>query len=536
MDKNRILQRIKRLFIRQSVSEAAILITILAAVSKVIGFLREMMIAAFFGARKFTDSFVVANAVPGVLAGLVSGALSSVFIPLYAEWREKKGKEEAERFAGILLSNISVLLFLMTILSYFIAPYIIDILAPGFNEETKNLTLNFTYIMLPGIIFWGTYGIIAGIYNSQKSFVIPNIAGVLGNAVFILCIFLFHNKIGAYILPWGYLANVIFQYFLLLPGLRRIHFKLRGEVNFRYEGMKKALYLIGPILLGQSMGILNMAVDRIFGSFLPEGSISALNYASRIYHLPINLFVNAVATAIYTEFAFNAQSNNMDSLKSSMEKSLRAVLFFVIPSTFGFIFLANPIVRLAFQRGAFDALATQRTAECLIFYSIGLTFMSINPIMVRAFYALHDTKTPTINSMIALLSNIVLNFLFIRPLAHKGLALATSIASIISTILLYRSLKKKIPEPFSKDMMKNILRFVFGGILIGVLALISFNLLSVYLSKGQITFAISLLFSVGIAALFYLYLGNRWKIEEAKRIFNIIKKNLEVITHFLSLK
>lgn len=533
MNKQSLLQKVKRIFIKQSITEAAILITLLAATSRVIGFFREMMIAAFFGAKKFTDSFVVAQAIPGVLSGLVAGALSSVFVPLYAEWKEKRGKEEAERFASILLSDIFIILLVVTSFAYFLAPLIVDILAPGFPEETRRLTLEFSYIMLPSIIFWGTYGLIAGLYNSQKSFVIPNIAGLLGSLIFILSIFILHNTFGSYILPWGYLANVIVQYLLLIPALKRIGIKLRWEVNFKYDGLRKALILIGPIFLGQSVGILNMAIDRIFGSYLPEGSISALNYASRLYQLPINLFVNALATAIYTDLAFNAQNENLDEFKRSLNKSISAGLFLLIPASLGLIFLAKPIVQLAFERGAFDALATKRTSEALIFYSFGLVFMSINMIIVRGFYALHDTKTPTFNSIIALFSNIVLNAIFIKPLAHMGLALATSLASLISSILLINSLKRKVSGVFSKELRTNILKFTIGSVIIGLFAVFSFNFISKYLYHGQLGLAISLLLSVGLAILIYIFIGIKLGLEEAKKIFQIVRNNLNLIISLL---
>jgi putative peptidoglycan lipid II flippase len=531
-----IKKRLKNLILRQNVTQAAILITLLATISRVIGFIREMLIAAFFGAKKFTDSFIVAQAIPGVLAGLISGALSAVFVPLYAEWKEKRGKEEAERFTSILFTDLLIILIGATILSYFLAPLIVDILAPGFNQETRNLTLSFTYIMLPSIIFWGTYGLITGLYNSQKSFFIPNLAGVLGSFIFIISIFFFHKIFGAYILPWGYLANVFVQYILLLPALKRIGVSLKWEFNLKYEGLKKALILIGPIFLGQSVGILNMAIDRIFGSYLPEGSISALNYASRIYQLPMNLFVNALATAIYTDLAFNAQNNDLESFKLSIEKSIRALLFFIIPATFGLIFLSTPIVQLAFQRGAFDALATKRTSESLTFYSIGLVFMSINLIMVRGFYALHDTRTPTMNSILALLSNIVLNTIFIKPLAHKGLALATSLASLISFILLYRSFKLKIGEFLSFETKKNILRFTLSGFIISGLAYFIYHFLIAILPPKQLCLAISLLFSVSVVVFIYLYLGKRWKIDEARRIWGLIDRGLKVVTGLLGIR
>jgi len=536
MNMVKLKERAKRLIIKQSITEAAIIITVIGALSRVIGFLREMMIAAFFGAKKFTDSYVVASAIPGILAGLVSGALASVFIPIYAELNEKKGRDEAEKFARIIFYDLLLILIIITAISYLISPAIISILAPGFNEETKSLTINFTYIMLPAIIFWGTYGIITGFYNSRKSFVIPNIAGITGSIFYIVLIFLFHNKIGAYILSWGYLVNVIVQYFLLIPFLKKIGFNLKIEIGFKNEGFKKALHLIIPIFIGQSIGILNMAVDRIFGSYLPEGSISALNYASRIYQLPLNLFVNALATAIYTDLSFNAQSEDLSQFKNSLEKGLRAVLFFTIPSTLGFIFLAKPIVQLAFERGAFDFIATKRTSESLIFYSIGLVFMAVNTILVRGFFALHDTKTPVKNSIIALLCNIILNIIFIKPLAHMGLALATSLASIISTILLYRSIKGKIEKPFSVSMKKDIGKFILGGFTISLIAFFTFNFLRNFISQGQIALAISLIISVGLAFLIYLYLGFRWKVEEAKRIFNVVRRSVEIFYGFTNIK
>lgn len=536
MDKSTILQRLKRIILKQSITEATILITLLATFSRILGFLREMMIAAFFGARKFTDSFVVAQAVPSILAGLVSGAISSVFIPLYAEWREKYGKNESERFASIILSDIFIILLIVTFLSYLLSPIIIGILAPGFNEETRTLSIYLSYIMLPSIIFWGTYGLISGIFNSQRSFFLPNLSGVLGNIIFIIFIFFLHKSLEVYVLAWGSLANVVFQYIILLPYLPKIGFHLKWELNFKYEGLKKVLYLIGPIFIAQSIGLINMAVDRIFGSYLPEGSISALNYASRLYQLPFTLFVNALATATYTEFAFNAQSEDLSNLKISMEKTLRGVLFLVIPATFGFIFLSKPIVQLAFERGLFDALATKRTSESLIFYSLGLVSMSINTILVRVFFSLHDTKTPTKISIIALISNIILNFLFIKPLAHMGLALATSFASSIASILLYKELKRKIYEPFTKDLFEKIKLFTLGGLIIGIIAFSSYNFLYSLLPKNQWGLGISLLSSVGFSILIYLYLCSKWKLEEAGRIFSIIKRNLELLSQFIGLK
>ncbi|PMQ01462.1 MAG: murein biosynthesis integral membrane protein MurJ [Dictyoglomus sp. NZ13-RE01] len=536
MKKESVINHLKRLFIRQSVTEATIIITLLGLFSRFLGFLREMMIAAFFGAKKFTDAYVVSNALPNILAGLVAGALSSVFIPLYAEWKEKYGKEESEKFVSILLSTIFIILLLVTIISYILSPIIIYILAPGFNLETKNLAINLSYIMLPGIIFWGTYGILTGLYNAHRSFIIPNLAGVLGNLIFILSIFVLHKYLGVYILAWGTLANVIFQYILLLPYLSKIGFSLRWEIDPKYPGMKKALILITPIFLGQSIGLINMAVDRIFGSFLPEGGISALNYASRLYQLPFNLFINALATAMYTEFAFSAQNENLDLLKTSMEKSIRAVLFLIIPATFGFIFLGKPIVELAFQRGLFDAYATKRTSESLIFYSLGLPFMSINTIIVRVFFSLHDTKTPVVNSVIALISNIILNTLFIKPLAHMGLALATSCASIISTLLLINSIKQKISDPFGKDLKEKIKLFTIWGIFISILALFIYKGLYLILPKNQIGLAISLLSAVGFSALIYFILGLKYQIEESKKIFSIIKKNLNYLSQLIGFK
>jgi putative peptidoglycan lipid II flippase len=279
-----------------------------------------------------------------------------------------------------------------------------------------------------------------------------------------------------------------------------------------------------------------MTVDRIFGSYLPEGSISALNYASRVYQLPLNLFVNALAIATYTDFAFSAQNEDLSNLKTSIERTLGAVLFFVIPSSLGLMFLAKPIVQLAFERGLFDSLATKRTSESLIFYSLGLTFMSMNTILVRVFFSLHDTKTPTINSIIALISNILLNIIFIKPLAHMGLALATSCASFISTILLYRSLKKKIYEPFSRNLFEKVKLFIIGGAIIGFIAFLSYNFLWSILPKNQIILAISLLSSVGVSVLIYLYLGSKWKLEEARRIFSIFRRNLELLYQFMGLK
>ncbi|MBW1642107.1 MAG: murein biosynthesis integral membrane protein MurJ [Deltaproteobacteria bacterium] len=451
--------------------------------SRIFGYIRDMVFAWFFGAGLVSDAFIAAFQIPNLLRRLFGeGSLSIAFIPVFTEYLTKYGKKEAFRLASSALRLLSVILVFIAILGIAISPFIIKLIAPGFylSPEKYELTVTLTRIMFPYIIFICLVALSMGILNALGHFAAPALAPVLLNITMIGSLFIVsffsnsqeHKVLG---LAIGVLAGGILQLSFQVPFLLKKGFYFWEKTKIFHPGLKKIGTLMLPAIFGAAVYQVNIIVGRMLASMLAEGSVSYLYYADRLVQFPLGIFAIATATAALPTLAKQSSLLDIDGLRNTFTHALNLVFFIAIPSMTGLIVLREPIVALLFKRGAFDALATQKTATALMYYGFGLWAFSGVRIVVSAFYAMQDTKAPVRIAVISILANILLGLLLMMRLDHGGLALATSIASMLNLGLLLKALRKKIGflgwRNITMPTCKTVLCSVIMGIIVWIVSI-----------------------------------------------------------------
>ena len=494
--------------------------------SKVLGFGRELVLGALYGASTYSDIFIAASNIPKVLFTLVATALATTFIPLYYENLREGGEDKALRFSNNILNITVILGVILSTISFVFAEEIVRVFAMGFEGETFRQAVLFTRIIIFGAIFTGLSDIMKSYLQSKDSFVIPGLIGIPYNVILIVAMIL-SVKINIYILPVGTLLAMASQFFFQVPFAYKKGYKYRVFVDFKDEYVKKMLILVAPIVIGVAVDQLNIMVDKTLASTLVEGSISALNYADRLKGFVTGLFIASISAVVYPQFSRLSAREDKTEFFDFIRKSINSVIIIIMPMTLGAMVLAKPIVRVLFQRGAFDDRATVMTAIALTCYAIGFIGVGLRDIMTKIFYSLQDTKTPMINASIAVVMNICMNLIFIQFFDHGGLALATSLSSIICILLLFRSLKKKIGNFGQKKIRIVLLKTTISAVFMAAGARVVYNMLKGILGAGFIMEVASLGGAIIVGALIYAALILILKVDEVSIITNMIKSKFK---------
>ena len=431
------------------VAKAAGVVGAATLLSRVFGFLRDAVIAWFFGAGMVSDAFFVAFRIPNLLRRLFAeGALTVTFIPVFTEHLSKNGKDAALEMAAAAVKFLAILLAGIAVCGILLAPLLVRILAPGFIDAPGQLALaiTLTRIMFPYIFFIGLVAISMGILNVFGYFAAPALAPVLLNLAIIGSVFLIspHLDQPAVGLAVGVLIGGIMQLALQLPFLIKCGIRLLPKTPWYHPALKKIGTLMLPAVPGAAVYQVNILVGTFLASLLPAGSISYLYYADRLNQFPLGIFAIAAATAALPSLSRQAAAKEIQALKRTFTQAVKMVLFIVVPAMVGLIVLRDPIVAVLFKRGAFDAETAALTASAVLYYAIGLWAVSSVKIVVTTFYALQDTRTPFKIGAISIAANMVLGILLMGPLGHRGLALATSLASMLNLALLCRVLQRRI--------------------------------------------------------------------------------------------
>jgi putative peptidoglycan lipid II flippase len=420
--------------------------------SRIFGFIRDVVIAWFFGAGFSSDAFFVAFRIPNLLRRLFAeGSLTIAFIPVFTEYLTLRGKEEAFHLASSAIRLLSAMLVIAAIFGILFAPLIVRLIAPGFNDDPEkySLTVTLTRLMFPYIFFIGMVALSMGILNALGHFAAPAFAPVLLNLAMIGAVFLISPHLSDGIHPVfglaiGVLIGGVLQLLLQVPFLIKKGIFFWKKASIYHSGLKKIGRLMLPAIFGAAVYQINILVGTLLASLLPEGSVSYLYYADRLVQFPLGIFGIAIATAVLPSISRQASAKDLEAVKDTFAYAIQLVFFITIPAMVGLIILREPIVALLFKRGAFDADATRLTAYALLCYSIGLWAFAAVRIVVSTFYALQDTKTPVRMAVISVIANIVLGIILMRYLSHGGLALSTSLASILNLGLLVWALRQRL--------------------------------------------------------------------------------------------
>ncbi len=435
------------------IARSAGLVSVAVMCSRVLGLVREQVMAAMFGAGMAYDAFVVAFRIPNLLRDLFAeGALSSAFVTVFADYDSTRGEQETWRLANNVLAGIGVILSVITLAGMFLAGPLVGLIAPDFSlvADKAELTRLLTVVMFPFLIFVSMAAVVMGILNSKGRFFIPSLASSffnLGSIVGGVGMALLLPKFGQPAIVGmaiGTLVGGFLQLACQVPALRRTGFRLRPVLDWSDPGLRRVFALMVPAIIGMGATQINIFVNTNYAASCAEGSVSWLNYAFRLVQFPIGMFGVAVSIATMPVIARCAALKDLQGVRETYVSALTMAFCLTIPATVGLFCLAEPLIRVIFEHGRFSAQDTVRTAEALSYYVIGLFAYSSVKITVPVFYALNDTRYPVLGSFLAVAANILIITLSINALQHKAIALSTSCAMIGNFLFLSAILYRRL--------------------------------------------------------------------------------------------
>ncbi len=511
---------------KRSMARATVIVAVLGVLSKIMGFMREQLIAWFFGATGFTDAYVVALAIPTVLTGLISNPVCTAFLPVFASYVAKNDNKGAAKVASSV-TTLSVGTFLLVgIAAIPFAPALVRLYAPGFSGPVFDSAVALTRLFFPGFALPLLAALFKGMLNTYKQFSIPGVAPFVQNLFIVVLVALLVPAFGIRGLAMativGYLAHVCVQW----PSIRRLEldYGFSFEVN---QGTNQVMNLALPLMAGGLARQLYILIDKNLASRLPSGSIAALNWADRVRSLPTDLFVAAVITVIYPSLSEMWARKDKKGMGDTLITGTRYALFVCVPSAIGLAVLATPIIRIVFERGAFTGAATVLTAKALSVYSSGIMALAISRLVSVGFYSSQNTWYPVLLALGTSCLNIVFDLVLVGPLGHIGLALANVLASWIGAIVGLKLYTAYISEINYKELVQAGLKIIVSASVMGVWA---FGLAKYTgFLNGTGSFKKDLIMAIiviGSSALLYLGGALILKCEEIVLVTNLVKHKL----------
>jgi putative peptidoglycan lipid II flippase len=418
----------------------------LTLISRILGFIRDVVIAYIFGAGATTDAFFVAFKIPNFLRRLFAeGAFSQAFIPVISEYKTKRDTASVKHLVDHVAGHLGGVLLIVTVIGVIIAPLLVLIFAPGFiqNKEKYDLTVAMLQITFPYLLFIALTAFAGAVLNTYGRFAVPALTPVLLNVCLIGAAILWAPRLEEPVMALAYAVFIagIVQLAFQLPFLHRLHLLPKPRFKRHDEGVRRIYHLMLPALFGVSVSQINLLIDTLMASFLVSGSISWLYYSDRLMEFPLAIFGLALATVILPDLSKSVAKGDLQNYSKTLDWALRWLFIIVIPSMLGLIVLAAPILITLFHNGEFSDNDVIMTSYSLIAYSVGLVGFVLIKVLASGFFSRQDTRTPVKIAVIAMITNMVLNLILIWPFQHAGLALATSLAALLNAGLLYRGLR-----------------------------------------------------------------------------------------------
>ena len=511
-----------------SLVKAAGLIGIGTFASRILGFIRDMVLASLFGATAAADAFYVAFRVPSLLRELFAeGSMSAAFIPVFTEYHQQKTKQDAWALASAVFTTLLTIVTLIALLGIVAAPWLVWLLAPGFHADAHKLALATTLarVMFPYLLFISLAALAMGILNSLRAFAAPAFSPLFLNVFIIGCALFLSPQLPEPIIgvAIGVVAGGAAQFAMQLPGLSRRGFLFGWRWEPRHTGVRRIGRLMVPSLLGLSVTQINLTVSTILASFFAGGP-TYLFYGMRLIQFPLGIFGVALATAILPTLSAQAARGALEELRTTLGFGLRMIFFIIVPAMLGLILLRQPIVHLFFEHGTFTAHDTQQTALAVFCYAVGLWAFGGVRIIVAAFYSLQDTKTPAISAAVAVGSNILFSLVLMSELGAAGLALATALAAMVNGGILVAVLNRRLGGIEWSSIGRSSLRVLLASIPL-VAACLWVAEAKVWTHQGDwMAKAIMLTVAIGLSVSSYVGLHALLRSEELELVWGMVRR------------
>lgn len=545
-----------------SVARSAGIVSIAVMFSRVLGLVREMVFARYFGAGFIYDAYQVAFRIPNVLRDLFAeGALSAAFVKVFTEYQITKGEKEAWHLASLVLNALAVVLSVICIVGILFSRQFIDLMTittPGFSPEKAALAATLTQIMFPFILLVAMAAVAMGVLNTKGVFGIPASASTVFNVVSVLFglglaywlsnggweISGDRNAVPSNAAHWGIIGMAIgttiggaAQFLMQLPSLYRVGFRFHWGLSFTDPGVRHVMRLMTPAILGTSAVQINVLVNTIF-VFGIKGGVSWLSYAFRLMQFPIGLFGVAIGTASIPVLSRMASDGKLKDFRDTLSSSINLVFLMTLPSACGLIVLGEPIIRLIYVRGAFTEADVPMTSLALAGYSIGLTGYAAIKVLSPAFYALDDAKTPMIIALASIVVNAAASFLFRNWLSnfgvtpatpsgygHVGVALATSTVALVNFFALGMFMRRRIKRLNGRDVFSSFVRIAAASAIMSAACYFSYDLLEGFFPTR--TFVVKLIEAfvpIAIGGVTFLIAAKLFGIQELEKLLDIFAK------------
>ncbi len=502
-------------------------ISIPTLLSRILGYIRDMIQAFFLGTGTSADAFTIAYIIPNLLRRLTAeGAMTSAFIPIFSKLKKEETKEKLWRFANIFFFDLTLVMAVVVVLGVIFSPFLVKVIAFGFKDiqGKMELTILLTRIMFPYIFLVSLAALAMAILNSFHKFFVPALTPVLYNVAVITAaaVFAAHSREPAFVFAGGVVVGGALQLGFQIPFLLKKGMVFKPMLSLRHPAVRKVVKLMIPGIFGAGIHQINFALSRMIASFLEEGSVSSLYYSSRIQEFTLGLFSIALSIALLPTFSDLVASKDYSGMKRTLSFSLRVIAFITIPAMVGLLVLSRPIIHILYQRGHFDAESTVMTASCLLFFSLSLPFISGVKIIAPAFYSLKDTKTPAVIAFFTLIIYISLSIILMGPMRVSGIALALSIVSVFNFFILFHLLEKKIGKVGKKKVLDSAFRSALAAFIMGLSVWGFFHLFSFYEMSFLLRLVIfigTLFIGVGVYMLFS-FLFNRDELKSFQMILS----------------
>ncbi len=495
--------------------------------SRILGYVRDMIQAYYMGTGRSADAFTIAYLIPNLLRRLTAeGAMTAAFVPVFSRMKRKESREEMWKFANVFFFDLTVIMAVVVVLGILFSPLLVKVIGMGFQDVQGklDLTIILTRLMFPYIFLVSLSALAMAVLNSFHKFFVPALTPVLFNlAVITLAVcFAGRSQEPAFVFAAGVVAGGFFQLAFQIPFLWRQGMTFRFGLSFTHPAVKKVGRLMVPGVIGAGIYQINFALSRVIASLLPEGSVSSLYYSSRVQELTLGLFSVALSIALLPTFSDLAAARDFPRMKKTLNFSFRMVSFITFPALTGLVVLNKPIIQVLYQRGEFDAVSTAMTSNCLLYFALGLPFISGVKILAPAFFSLKDTRTPVIVASLVMVLYVFLSFLLMGPLQVGGIALALSISSVFNFLALYHLLEKRIGAVDKKKFLPSVLKSIAAAVVMGAGVLWGFGALG-YQDADVLGKIIRLAAGVGLGIVIYTVVSlviNRDDLRSLKLIFS----------------
>ncbi|MBI2954475.1 MAG: murein biosynthesis integral membrane protein MurJ [Chloroflexi bacterium] len=448
---------------RSKILTAATILMIGSALSRLLGLVREQVIAGLFGPTGTTSAFVTAITVPTMVYDLlIQGAISAALIPVFSDYGGDGSRKELGKIAGTVLVGALILLVPTVAVLELVAPQIVAVMAGGLSAGAQQEALTLVRIVLPAVIFLGISGITTALLYSQQMFTYPAFSVAAYNGGIILLAVLLSSFLGPSSLVLGVVFGAFAQIVLQLPALRRI--PISFSLDLRHPALRRITRLYAPVALGLVVSQIGVIIDRNLASHTGEDSIAVMRFATTLIQLPLGLAVTAMSFAILPTLSrhgviaadSSAGKEAMDSYKRTLVMGIRLALIAIIPAAVGLVLLRTPIIRLLFEHGVFGAYGTERTALAFLFYAPQLPFVAVDQLLIFAFYARKNTMTPMLVGVLGVAAYLASGLSLMGPMGLAGLALANTIQNSLHAVVLFVLLQKAIGSLAGYGLMRTL--------------------------------------------------------------------------------